>query len=122
MKKNVSYAKDQLLSRAIRLPSNLVIEANTARGKFEIQFLTYLSNNQLKSLKKFAEEQKTPHVFMEFSTVAEGSTECPKELKNFSHFKWESLSEIQIHRSQPYLDHADTPARYNVTVVLVTKN
>lgn len=122
MKKSITYAKDQLLSRAIQLPRNLVIEANSSKGKFEIQFLTCLSNKQLKLLKTLSEEQKTPQVHLEFFSAPKESKECPKVFKNFSHFDWGNLAEIKIQRSQPIQTHADTPARYNVTVVLVTKS
>jgi len=122
MKKSIAYAKDQYISIAYRLAHNLVIHANSSRGKFELQFFSFLNNKQLDLLKKFAEEQNVPQVFLEFSTIPSGSTERPKEFENFSQFDWENVSEIQICRSQPYLDHTDTPSKNYVRVVLVTKS
>ena len=121
MKRSIVYAKDQFISIASRLSKNLVIHANSSRGKFEIQFLSFLSNNQLKLLKKLADEQQQNQVFLEFFTVADGSTKCPKELKKFSSFNWENMSDIQICRAQPYLDHTDTPAKNYVAITLLTK-
>ena len=116
---DIIYAKDQLINLAHQLPNNLVIEANSAKGLFEIQFLSILSNNDHKLLKKIAEEQKEAHVHLEFFTIEEGSTECPKELKDFPSFRWENLCEIQIKKAQPHLDHAEAPFKAYVSITLV---
>lgn len=116
------YVKDQLFDRASLLPINLVTEANSAKGRFELQILSILSKAQLKQLKKLSEEQKHTQVSLEFFSIAESSKECPKNFKEFSRFKWENLVEIQMHRAQPLQTHADTPAVFYISIVLVVKS
>lgn len=122
MKKNIVYAKDQLISRALKLPHNLTVEANSEKGKFELQFLSLLSDNALSSLRKITDGygNAASTVSLEFFTAVD--TQCPTTLKNFGNFKWENLNCIEFHPSQPFLEHTDVPESNYVSVVLVNNN
>lgn len=125
MKKHTTvYAKDQLMSRALELPYNLTIEANSARGTFEIQFLASLSNSDLASLKKISDSygNAASSVNLKFFTSVDGSNSCPTLLKNFRNYNWKDLIRIEFHPSQPFLEHTDTPYEHYVSVVLVSKS
>lgn len=124
MKKNFVYAKDQLMSRALKLPHTLTVEANSPKGTFEIQFLASLSDNALSSLKKITDGygDAVSSVSMEFFTSVEGSHSCPTVLKKFKNYNWQNLSSIELHPSQPFLNHTDSPCEHYVSVVLVSKS
>lgn len=92
---NAVFARDVFLSLANKLPMNLMLDSVNSQGKFTIKFLSCLSEQEIKALRKEC-EKKTENVFLLFYTIEENSISCPKELRNFSNFDWNKIISIRF--------------------------
>lgn len=120
--RNAASVKDILISRAEKLPENLMIDAVDDHGKFSIDFIARLTDDQLIKLSEEAAKKADETVFLEFSTVTEGSTACPYELKKFSDFDWYKVSQIKISGDTcPSLHSIHSEPYYYISVVFVVK-
>lgn len=124
---NIVSAKDIFISIAEKLPENLMVDAVSAHGLFAIEFISRLNDEQLAELEKATEKQGFPNksnekkpVFLEFSTVQEGSSSCPIELKQFSNFDWDKVSKIKINgNTVPFLYSKSSPELNYIQIVFV---
>lgn len=120
--RNAASVKDILISCAEKLPENLMIDAVDDHGKFSIDFIARLTDDQLIKLSEEAAKKADKTVFLEFSTVTEGSTACPYELKKFSDFDWYKVSQIKISGDTcPSLHSIHSEPYYYISVVFVVK-
>lgn len=119
---NATSVKDILISCADKIPENLMIDAVNDHGKFSIDFISRLTEDQLISLKNEAAKKGTQNVFLEFSTVTEGSANCPTELKNFADFDWYKVCQIQINgNTAPSIRSATSEPYHYISVVFTVK-
>ena len=120
--RNAVSAKDILISCADKLPANLMIDAVNAHGKFSIEFILRLTEDQLACLNAETKKKGNENVFLDFSTIQQGSTCCPTELKNFSDFDWYKVSQIKISGDPcPYLHSIHSASHYYISIVFVLK-
>lgn len=120
---NATSVKDILISCADKLPENLMIDAVDDHGKFSIDFISRLTDDQLIKLSEEASKKADKTVFLEFSTVTEDSTDCPYELKKFSDFDWYKVCQIKISGDTcPYIHSIHSEPHHYISVVFVVKN
>ena len=119
---NVASVKDILMSCADKLPENLMIDAVNDHGKFSIDFISRLTDDQLTKLCEESSKKAGKHVFLDFSTINEGSNSCPTELKKFSDFNWYKVCQIKINGNTcPYLHNNQSEPQEYISVVFVVK-
>lgn len=119
---NAISARDILISCANKLPENLMVDAVNDQGKFAICFVLHLNEDQLLTLKKETDKKNVQNIFLEFSTVSEGSTECPTELKKFDDFDWNKVCQIKISGdTSPFQRSIHTEPYHYISVVFVLK-
>lgn len=87
-------AKDVLIARAAELPANLLLEANTQKGSFEIEFLNWCSTEYLEELCKKAPQEKD--FILEFFTIPVNSHECPRNVNFSEPFDISTVVEIKV--------------------------
>lgn len=114
------YANDMLLSLAIKLPNNLMLDAEDVEGIFTLNFLLRLSDEQLEDLKKASALQKDENVFLFFYTQHQGQSEHAVELKDFEGFDLSKVIEINFNgKTAPLLSHSYLPPVHYVSVTFV---
>lgn len=120
---NVVPVKDIFISLAEKLPKNLFTDTVDAQGKFTIEFISRLTDDQLTRLREEATKKKDEIVFLEFSTCTEGSKGCSTSLKTFSNFDWSKVLGIKISGDTcPYIDGPDDYPYNYISVVFVLSN
>lgn len=87
-KRNI-YAKDLLISLADKLPEKLMIDTESEQGKFSLNFLCRLTEDQLEQLKKESKDNKG-NFYLSFYSIS--GKEAPVRINNFADF---DLSKIQ---------------------------
>lgn len=119
---NTAKATDILVSLANKLPENLLVDSVNDKGKFSLNFLLRLTDNQLVSLKEEASKKKSDFL-LDFATIELESDTCPNELRNFSDFNWEKVYEIKISGDTcPYQPNIHSKCVDYVCVTFVLKN
>lgn len=116
---NTIKATDALVSLVNKLPENLLVDSVNDKGKFSLNFLLRLTDNQLVSLKEEASKKKSDFL-LDFATIESESKACPDELRNFSDFDWDKVLEIRISGDTcPYQPNIHSEAIDYISVIFV---
>lgn len=114
------HANDMLLSLAVKLPNNLMLDAEDVEGIFTFNLLLRLNDKQLEDLKKQANLQKDENVFLYFYIRHEGSHEASVEFNDFESFDFKQIRKIIFNgNTAPLLSYSDLAPVHYVSVTLV---
>ena len=120
---NSLRVRDLLISLADKLPKNLMADAINEHGKFSIEFLLKLTNEQLEHLNSECSKFKKDLVFLDFAQKPNGATYTPTEVKDYSNFNWNNVIDIIINGDTcPTIRSHLTEPIYYVSIVFIMKD
>ena len=112
------YARDALVSLAPKLPAKMVLDVNSESGKFTIDFLLRLDDEQLAHLCQEAKRKNDNSFSITFCQSQIGSDEPPKIINDFRKFNLNRVRRITFNgNTVPYLRYRDAPPEHYILAI-----
>jgi len=118
-------ASDALITKASKLPHNLVVDGLNEHGMFSLAFLMRLTEDQLCDLRREARIQENDDIFLFFYSIPKKDfrKKGARELKNFTTFDFSTVEKIHFNGNCcPILDYPYSNASHYVSVTFVLKD
>ncbi len=112
------YARDALVSLARKLPEKMVLDVNSNSGKFAVDFLLRLDDEQLAHLRQEAKRKNDNTFSITFCESQVGSSEPPKIINDFRAFDLDNVQSVTFDgNTVPYLRYRDAPPEHYILAV-----